>query len=203
MIRYVPAGLFALAAAVVSAGAAGEVVEPETGIPFSDTLFVEEAGESHVLRLTGTAVREATVFKLDVYAVGSYVGAGEALGDDPAAAIVAAEAPKRIVMEFVRDVEADRVTGAYREGIEKNFGDDTGAFAADLETLLAFFGDDVASGDRLVLTYLPGTGIFARHGERVSDPLNNPALARAVWTIWFGDDPVSKDMRERMAGPGS
>lgn len=175
---------------------ARDVVQEDTKIAFEDVITIDRGEREHELRITGVGLREATIMKINVYAVASYVERSQDLGGDPASAIIAADCAKRIDMRFVRGVEAKKIAGAYRDGIKKNFKKDTEDFAEDFEDFLEYFDVDVEEGASIVITYLPEVGLITEvtgKGELVQ---SNPHLAKALWSIWFGKKPVSKGMKK-------
>jgi|GEM_PF-600884 len=185
-------------ALTVSPVGAADIVEEDTGTGFPQSIALEAGGKTFDLVATGVGLREATFLKVNVYAAASYVAVGFDGGKHPAEALVAADMPKRIVMKFVRDVGADDVSKAYREGLEKNAKNEMKAFAEDLDAFLGFFSKDVKVGDTMTITYVPGIGLSATHNDRSLEAIADPGLARAVWAIWFGKKPVSKNLRRDM-----
>ena len=175
---------------------AKEIVQEDTKIAFPDVITIEHGDKEYALRATGVGLREATFMKFNVYAMASYMEEGIELGDDPAGAIIETECAKRIEMRFVRNVGPDKITGAYRDGIKKNFKDETGDFAEDLVVFLSNFDIEIEEGGSIVLTYLPGVGVGTSISGTDQGFIENAALGRALWTIWFGEKPVSKGMRK-------
>jgi hypothetical protein len=174
---------------------AGEIVQEDTGIAFPETVAVADDGTTYALRATGVGLREATFLKINVYAAVSYVDASADLGKDPAEGLIACECARRIRMDFVRTVSAEDIVGAFRDGVKKNYGEEIGAFADDLETFLAYFDREVEEGQVIELTYLPGPGLATVVAGEGRPSIGSPALARALWAIWFGEKPVSGGLK--------
>jgi len=191
-----------IAAAVLVAGwgatgLAGDLREPASGTVFPGTVVLSPGGE---LTGIGVGLREATIMKLNVYAIAAYVVKGTDLGDDPGARLLDIEAPKQFRLVFVRDIEGDKMRGACAEAIRRNYGVDTKPFAADLESFFTRLPVKFHSGDRLNLTYVPGVGVWGEHNDDRTEPIDNPALMRALWGIWVGEHPVSDDLKQSLLG---
>jgi hypothetical protein len=174
---------------VLAAVPAGAVVEPKTGTEYPDRISVETPAGPETLVATGAGLREKTVMKVDVYTIVSYVPEAATLGAAPAAAIMALDAPKRLQMDLRRGFSREKLVGAFVESIEQNYADRS-AFAADLETFLAYFQRDAQKDDRIVFAYLPQVGLTTSLNGEVKGVIGNFAFVQALWSVWFGERPV-------------
>lgn len=190
--------LAATAAALLLAGQAGAIVESKTGTEYSDTVTVATADGDRVLVATGAALREKTMLKVDVYTIASYVAEGADLGGDRAAAIWTLDAPKRLRMDLRRSFSREKLIGAFREVIEKNYPD-MSAFSADMADFEAYFTRDAQSGDVILFTYLPGQGVTTELNGEAKGTIANVKFAEALWSVWFGAQPVSGDMKSALS----
>lgn len=190
--------LAATAAALLLAGQAGAIVESKTGTEYSDTVTVATADGDRVLVATGAALREKTMLKVDVYTIASYVAEGADLGGDRAAAIWTLDAPKRLRMDLRRSFSREKLIGAFREVIEKNYPD-LSAFSADMAAFEAYFTRDAQSGDVILFTYLPGQGVTTELNGEAKGTIANVKFVEALWSVWFGAQPVSGDMKAALA----
>jgi hypothetical protein len=183
--------LAALTTVSLSFLAAQETVkEPSTGKTFPSQITMTYEGTSHTLTLTGTAVRKKFVFK--VYGMAHFA-------EDPQpgsfksviAGILKDGKAKQITMEFVRDVEVDKILSAYRDGFAENAtAEEQKAIAPSLKTFLTYFTKDVKENDRFVLQWLPG-GIILAETQGVTHPaITDATFARILWTIWLGEDSI-------------
>ncbi len=77
---------------------------------------MDDRGQSLVLN--GLGVREATIFKVDVYVAGLYL---RQRSSDPSQ-ILKTDESKVLDMVFVHDVSRDQMVDAWREGFEKKAG---------------------------------------------------------------------------------
>jgi long-chain acyl-CoA synthetase len=181
---------------------AGAVVEPESKMEYPDTITVEAAGESYTLRATGVGLREKTFLQVDVYVIVSYILADAELGEDPAAAIRTQDVPKRIQMDLLRGFSREKLVNSFTDVIEKNY-EDTSAFAAELETFLAYFDRDAEEDDQLVFSYLPDEGLTTTLNGEIKGTIAGHAFAEALWTVWFGEKPADDGLqRELLAALG-
>ena len=103
-MRKVLAGILCLA--IVTPALAGEVA----GVTLPDTATVE----GKTLKLNGMGLRTKVVFK--VYVAGLYLEAKSKDG----AAVIAADAPRVMRMQFVRDVGKEKLVEGFKEGFEAN-----------------------------------------------------------------------------------
>ena len=76
-----------------------------------------------------------------------------------AAAAIAADEPKRIVMHFVHSkVGAEAIREAWRDGFSANSAATLPQLKERLERFSGWFDADLLKGEQVVLTYLPGQG---------------------------------------------
>lgn len=178
---------------VLLAGVAGAVTESKSGVEYPDAVTVDGT-ELHV---TGCGLREKTFMKVDVYTIVSYVADTAALGDDPGVDILAVDMARRIQMNLRRGFSREKLVNSFKDVIEKNY-DDTSAFAAEMETFLAYFDRDAQENDTLVFDYVPGTGLRTTLNGEVKGVIDSPALAQALWTVWFGAEPADKGLKKAL-----
>lgn len=217
MKRFLP-GVFLgltllLGGAVVPGVARGdEVAEPGSGAKFS-TPRKQDGKDYHLI---GTGLRKKAFFK--VYAMGLYLedGARQAfpslvakaggptrdklLDGDRAQSFVAwGRFGKLAVMRFLRDVDKDKIQGAYRESLEAALSDKAPAdLKRDAEAFVLLFDRDVKEGQELHIgTDDAGRIAVQIAGVKKSGP-QNPQLCRAIWEIWLGSKPISKEMRKSL-----
>ena len=168
-----------------------------TDMTFPTQVLIHESGVT--LNALGSGVRKKFVFK--VYEGVAYVQEGAELGDDPFQGIIAGDFAKRIHMFFERDVDMEKIQGAYRDGMKKVLGEEgwPESVAEDFETFLGYLsGEGIKDQESLSLTWVPGWGLYTDVKGQGYPPLDNPELAGALWAIWFGDKPVSKDLKKDM-----
>lgn len=159
------------------------------GVRLADTATV--GGKT--LKLNGLGLRKKAIFK--VYVGGLYL---EAPSKD-AAAILAADAPRRMVMHFLRGVEKAKLVEAFAEGFEANAKDKVAGLKADIEKLYAALGD-VKDGDEWVFTYTPGAGTVVTAGGKDSAAIGSKEFADALFSLWLGPKPPTEDLKKGLLG---
>ena len=112
------------------------------------------------LDLNGLGLR--TRYGIKVYVAGLYLATKQ---PDPSA-ILAADAPRRMVMRFLRGVDRARICEGWNEGLAANTPHPSAALQrrfAELCTLMP----DATDGTEIVLTYLPAEGTSIEVGGAV------------------------------------
>ena len=146
------------------------------------------------LRLVGLGVREATVLNVNVYVAGLYL-------EHPtrnAQQVINSDQKKRLILHFVRNVDASDT----REAMETNFkanGGNTPAFRERLTQLLGML-PGMQEGGRLIFTYIPGTGVQVQVGNRVKGTIAGDDFARIFFAIWFGPHPPNSGLKTGLLG---
>jgi len=148
------------------------------GVTFTDTLTVG----GHSLVLNGVALRKKAIFK--VYEAGLYLPAKSSDAD----AILAADAPRHMVMQFLRDVGKDKMCEAWNEALENNTPDASAELKADFTALCGYM-DDMKDKQQMVFTYLPGTGTEVSIAGTVKGTIPGKAFADALFKAWIGPKP--------------
>jgi hypothetical protein len=166
------------------------VSEPATGKEFPSRVIFAEDNKEYALDITGVSVRKKIVIK--VYAMAHYMQSPP-MGDvrDIIKAVLTDGKPKQITMDFVRSVGSGSIQEAFRDGFAKNA---TKAEFQEIESLVhqfcGYFDRDVKENDRFVLRWLPGGKVIARAQGKKELALVSPVFARALWSIWFGEDSI-------------
>ncbi len=180
-------------AAIAALTVAGPALARQAGgVEFPDAVSVE----GKELRLNGAGVRKK--FFVSVYAGGLYLSAPS--GD--AEAIVAADAPKRVRMVFLRDVSKKQILDGYREGFENN------SSGPSLPALLAKLGAiapaiaDMKRGAEMLVTYVPGEGttVATAGGGKVT--VEGKDFADAMLRNWLGPKPADGGLKKAFLGKG-
>ena len=149
--------------------------------------------EGKTLTLNGLGLRKKAIIKL--YVAGLYL---EAASKD-ATAIVAADTPRAIRMQFLRGLGKGQLVSAFREGFEKNAPEKAAAQKAAVERFLGLVAD-VKQGDVVSYTYVPGKGTIIASGDREIGTIAGKEFADALFLIWLGPKPPSDDLKRGMLG---
>jgi len=202
MRRVVTAFLLVLMLLPVRAGAddVETVTEPSSGLKFSTRT---EGG----LVLLGVGIRKFLMIK--GYATAMYVdaeGFKKAVTDRSiegmGRAIQFGEFPRRLLLQFVRNVGAERVKDVFRAALKKSMTQED--FKAEEEEIEKFLSGcwDLKEGDIFTL-YSAGVKTTILHGDRLVYEGTSVRLGRGMWGGYFGKDPVSLTIRESMLARAS
>jgi len=184
MIRFI-AGLMLLSLAILAP--AQEIAESHTG-----TKFAVKLGDTTLL---GTGLRTKTMLKVKVYAAGFYAAdsaiagplKGKAGSPELYQQLVNGDFHKTMVMKFVRDVSTSQIRDAFRESLG-NAGPNTDPWLTNF--------NDIKSGQEIVISWAPETGLTTKVAGSDKAPINDKAFATAVFSIWFGAKPVQEDLKK-------
>jgi hypothetical protein len=177
-------------AGILSAAAQDRVQESSTGKSFPVQLSITNEGKTYTLSLTGTTVRKKMIFK--VYGIAHHM-------EDPQpgslesviAGVLTDGKAKQITMEFVRDVDVEKIQGAYRDGFKENTTEaEAKAIAPLVDQFLGYFKKEIKENDRFVLQWLPGGVIIAETQGTIHPPIKNVTFAKALWSIWMGEESI-------------
>ena len=183
---------FAVVAAAAAIGMvlAGPAEAKElAGVNLPDTATV--AGKT--LKLNGMGLRKKAIFK--VYVGGLYL---EAPSKD-AAAILAADAPRELAMQFLREVDKAKLAETYREGFAANAPDKAAAQKANVDKFLAWVAD-VKDGTKWAITYVPGKGTTLALDGKEAGTIEGKDFADLVFSLWLGPKPPSEDLKKGLLG---
>ena len=177
-----------LALLTAAAPAAAGQIE---GVDVPETVSVDGA----TLSLNGVGLRRATMFKVKVYVGALYVATPSHDGE----AVVAADAPKAVHMTFLREVEKDKVLGAFREGFEKNSAAQAKELVPLLDRIAKVIPEKMKARQALIVTYAPekGTTVVGPEGAAT---VEGKAFADALFRNWLGRDPADGDLKKAMLG---
>jgi hypothetical protein len=145
------------------------------------------------LVLNGLGLR--TEYMVKVYVAGLYLGQKSS----DANAIIKADAPKQIVMQFLHGASKSQMANAFNESFNDNTPDAVKTMKPDIDRLLGAL-EPVKPGDQMVFTYVPGTGTtFAINGH---DKLTiaGPAFGPVLFSVWLGPKPPNAGLKKGMLG---
>jgi hypothetical protein len=177
-----------LAVAIVPAAGAANVTV--AGVSLSDQYPLDGAP----LVLNGAGVRSKLFIK--VYVGALYLPAKQA----DAAALLAADAPRRMALHFVRKVTAQQLCDSWKEGLAANTPNAGPEVVAGFDQLCAAM-KDVEEGSVLSLTYRPGTGTEIALGGKRETTIPGKPFADAVLACWIGPEPgPGEDFKQAVLG---
>jgi Chalcone isomerase-like len=180
-----------------------EFKEPKTGVGFSETMNQEGTD----LMLAGAGVRSKMMVK--VYAGALYLDSAAKSALEPMKhkaskpdqslydAISDSNFGKLFLLHFVRDVESDKITEAFRESLEKNIDMKSPDTQKDAEAFLTASKVDMKEGQEMKI-YIKGDEVTVTTPSGSAQAIKNARLAGAVARIWLGKNPISEDLKKGM-----
>lgn len=160
------------------------------GVTLPDKVDVD----GHSLVLNGMGLRSKLIIK--VYVGGLYLPQKE----KSAQKILAADAPRRMVLNFIYDVSKDQMCEAWDEGLEANTPNASAEVKQSFKTLCSWM-DGVGKGQQLALTYHPGQGTTVEIAGKAKGTLPGKPTADAILATWIGPDPApGKDFKKAVLG---
>ena len=159
------------------------------GVTLPDTAQV--GGKTLVLN--GLGVRSEYMVK--VYVAGLYL---EQKSSDPGA-IIKADAPNRIVMQFLHGASKSQMADAFTKSFADNTPDAMNTMKPDIDRLLGAL-DAVKVGDQMVFTYVPGTGTTLAINGKDKLTTAGSAFNPVLLSVWLGPKPPTAAVKKGMLG---
>lgn len=183
---------FAIAAASCLVLAAPASARECEGVTLPNSVRVD----GQRLTLNGMGVREATVFNVNVYVAGLYV---EGDRSRTASDLLDTAKRKRLVLHFVRDVDGSDITEAFTTGFRATAGSNFSSMRANINRLNGWMGD-MAEGEVMQFTYIPGTGLQVGVKGRNKGTIEGDDFARMFFDIWLGSSPPNRGLKTGLLG---
>lgn len=198
--------------------------EPRSGTPFPLSLTPPGGTSSHWI--TGTAIRQRTIFRVKIYAFGLYIDAESAraslsqFAGVPASTLERDERFYRQLLDLdvaltlrlvmTRTVDADDAAGAFDDALRRRMAravaDTNGAGRLEaLERFRGYFGvGTLTTGTEIVFSCDPAGRLTSSVGGHQHPPIDSRSLCRALFDVYLGEDPISNTgKRSLIAGfPG-
>jgi hypothetical protein len=146
------------------------------------------------LVLNGMGMRTATVLKVKVYAMGLYLEQKSSDAD----AIAASAQAKRVVQQYVRDVEKAKVV----EGWKGSFGannSDLSAVKAQLDTFLSY-ATAMKAGEKFSIDFVEDRVEVTDRSGKKREPIQGAAFQKALLRVWLGPKPPCAGLKEGILG---
>lgn len=180
-----------LALALIPLAAVPAQAGRKAGVTMPDKVTV--AGKSLVLN--GMGLREATMFKVDVYVAGLYLEKKSS----NAAAILAAREVKRIHLQFKRDVDRDDMVKALRGAFDKNAGAKKSALADEMKSFMSWL-TALDEKDTMTFTYVPEQGLTVHINGKRKGTIAGDDFARIIFAGWLGSRATDQNVRKQLLG---
>ena len=147
-------------------------------------------GKEYDLEITGTSMRKK--FFVTVYYIASYLekGSVQPKGGDKFQEIMQGKQAKQLTLEWVRNIEAQKVLEGYRQSFKNALGNDQSKMESEINQYLQYLNQDVKKGEQHILRWLPdGTVQVIIDGGEPKEIKSQP-FAHALWSIWFSERSV-------------
>lgn len=158
------------------------------------TFKTNQSVDGKDLLLNGVGLRTATLFNVKVYSAGLYLAQKATTVET----VLAAKGPKQIDLEFLRDVDADKIRDAFDtsfpQNCEKACESGKGALA-DLKKLVV----DVKKGDHLVYTFRESSVEMAHNGKKLG-LVTAAGFPSDLLATWIGKKPPTEDLKRGLLG---
>ena len=149
-----------------------------SGVTMPETIEVD----GQTLSLNGMALRKKFIVK--VYVAGLYVATKSSSEEE----ILRADAPRRMVMHFVRGVDKKKICDGWNEGLEKNTPDASAALKDQFTELCGLMAD-IQNGQAFVFTYVPEKGTAVEVAGEEKGTIAGKEFADALLACWIGPKP--------------
>ncbi|MGK5085231.1 chalcone isomerase family protein [Bdellovibrionota bacterium FG-1] len=162
-----------------------------SGVQLPDQVKIQDK----TLKLNGVGLRQATIFRVNVYAGALYL---ENLSHD-AAAILGSDSLKDLEMIFMRNVDAKDISKAWNKGFEENCKINCAVLASSLDKLKALMTTDMKKGESMALRFFPnGVELFLRGVS--AGKVENPEFSKTLLRIWLGENPPNESLKKGLLG---
>ena len=144
------------------------------------------------IELRGSSLYE--YFVVDVYAAALY------LPKQTSSDTVLSDVPKKLVLHYFRDLKKGDFIESGEFLMKKDPTFIKEKLNTSLETLYSLL-EDVKSGDRYTLTYIPGTGTELKLNDTVKSVIQGEEFAKRYFGIWLSDKySVDEAFTKRLLG---
>jgi Chalcone isomerase-like len=159
------------------------------GVNLPDTSTVGDKS----LVLNGMGLRSE--FMVKVYVAGLYLPSKSS----DASAIIKADEPKRMVMQFLHDASKKQMTDAFDESFKDNTPEAEKTMKTDIDRLLGAL-EDVKVGEQMVFTYVPGTGTTLAINGKDKLTIAGAPFGQLVFSVWLGPKPPTANLKKGILG---
>jgi long-chain acyl-CoA synthetase len=163
------------------------------GVKFDEKITV--GGQE--LTLNGGGVRSRFVVK--VYAAALYT----AQKSSNAQTIINAKTPRRMQLSMLRDLSADQLADALKDGIDNNATQaELDSLKAEIDSLLGIMRGlkEAKSGQNIQLDFGADGKTTVSVNGAARGSVASEGLQKALLKIWLGDKPIQGDLKRGLLG---
>ena len=163
------------------------------GVEFPNTIQIENKEAN----FSGAGIRKKLWVK--AYAIGFYHNESTTNADK----IIRSKKPMGIKIQILsRFVSNTKFEAAAREGFEKS-ASNTASIKTKIEYFLSLLDEHFTFGDVCKILYHPDTGVKVYKNGKLKGIVKGAEFKKALYSIWLGDQPVEKELKENLLGVGS
>jgi hypothetical protein len=122
-----------------------------------------------------------------------------------AAEAIEQDGPKRVSLHMLRDIGAERFSGALNDGIRENHTEsEIKALEPRIQALNATMAEvkEAKKGMTITLDWDGKATQVGVDGKAAGKPIEGADFYRALLRIWLGDKPVQDDLKKALLGGG-
>ena len=150
--------------------------------------------KSQDLQLKGTGTRVRML--MDMYTLGLYIK--DVNMDD--SAIVSNDEATVIRLNIIsRLLTSDKMVKAIQKGFEVSTQGNTASIQTGIDIIGDLvFSNEIEKNDVYQFAYHPDLGtVVSKNGQELAS-IKGYAFKKALWGVWFGQDPIDKKLKERL-----
>jgi hypothetical protein len=167
-----------------------DITDDSTGVSFPSQVTIEHENRTYKLDATGVSTRKK--FFVKVYSIASYLENGIVTSKGNAFnQILEDNKAKQVTMKWVHEASASKIQDGLRDSFSKVLSkNEQTELKKYIDEYIAFFNVEARVGDEHVIQWLPGGYLEVLINGKSVGNITNIALAKAVFSFWFGDNSV-------------
>jgi hypothetical protein len=119
-----------------------------------------------------------------------------------ASVVTGSEQAKRLVLHvLIAQIPKDQVASSLNKGFKENSPAAMAALKESIQRFLSWM-ETVHAEDEIVMTYVPGAGTTLSIAGGMKGTIEGKDFADALFSVWFGKEPVDDDLKKGMLGQG-
>ena len=175
-----------LSQALLFSARAGEI----EGVKFDDKITID----GKALVLNGMGLSKATMLKVKVYVTALYLQEKT----KKASEVMTAPSPKAVEMQFLRSIDKGKIISGWKEGLERNCGDDCLALRPKFEKFYSLI-DSMKRKDRMkFIVKADETEVYSK--QMLKGTVPGKDFAYVLMKVWFGPNPPNAELQHEMLG---
>ncbi|MFT7086159.1 MAG: hypothetical protein ACJAV5_001882 [Vicingaceae bacterium] len=150
---------------------------------------------STTLNFNGAGLREK--FFLDLYVGALYLNTKT----NDSKAVINNDQSMAITLDIVSSmITSEKMLTAIDEGFENSTNHNTNPFKAKIALFKTSFKEEIKIGDHYVIAYIKDSGTEIHKNGKKTSTIPGLDFKKALFGIWFCDEPADEDLMEGMLG---